>query len=165
MGKRCWMLVDQAHVIIETAEQDTLNKTNQFNEFLWCWWFDHNYLIRRIVEGRMLRFRSSVFKDDPIIMQTIKQEKTNPNGQAFADCEESRMGVHKKTKIYMIDSNMDWTNPKSMIVWSLYIVRKPSTNERPRPNWRLPILKLAISESPSDNLRKFTVIFWPTKRN
>ena len=48
----------------------------------------------------MLRFRSSVFKDDPIIMQTIKQEKTNPNGQAFADCEESRMGVHKKTKIH-----------------------------------------------------------------
>jgi hypothetical protein len=26
-----------------------------------------------------------VFKDDPIIMQTMKQEKTNPNGQAFAD--------------------------------------------------------------------------------
>jgi hypothetical protein len=38
-----------------------------------------------MVEGRMLRLRRSVFKDDPIIMQTMKQEKTNPNGQAFAD--------------------------------------------------------------------------------
>ena len=65
------------------------------------------YLSRRIVDGRMFRLRRSVFTDDPIIMQTIKHEKTNPNGQALADLDESRIGVHRKTKMYIIDSNID----------------------------------------------------------
>lgn len=55
----------------------------------------------------MLRLRRSVFTEDPIMMHTMKHEKTSPNGQALADVDESRIGVHRNTKMYMIDSNID----------------------------------------------------------
>lgn len=73
------------------------------------------------------------------MMQTMKQENTNPKGQASVDWAESSIGVHRKTKMYIMDSNMDCTSPNKNIAESLNIVRRPSTNERPKPNWRLPI--------------------------
>ena len=44
---------------------------------------------------------------DPTMMQTMKQEKTMPRGVVPV----SRTGVHRNTKIYMQDSNRDWTAP------------------------------------------------------
>lgn len=41
------------------------------------------------------------------MMQTMKQENTSPRGHLLdADPEESKTGVHKKTKMYITDSNL-----------------------------------------------------------
>ncbi len=51
--------------------------------------------------------RSRVLADEPIMIQTIKQEKTRPKGHGVEDLLLSKTGVHKKTKMYMMDSNID----------------------------------------------------------
>ena len=45
------------------------------------------------------------------LVHTMKQEKTMPRGVAPV----SRTGVQRKTKMYMQDSNRDWTHPNSKI--------------------------------------------------
>ena len=63
--------------------------------------------VKRTVEGRTPRLRSRVLTDEPIMIQTIKQEKTRPKGHGVEDLLLSKTGVHKKTKMYMMDSNID----------------------------------------------------------
>ena len=44
---------------------------------------------------------------DPIIIHSIKQENTIPNGGAFSeDVPEDKTGVQRKTNMYMHDSMM-----------------------------------------------------------
>lgn len=87
----------------------------------------------RTVDGRMPRLRSNVLAEEPIMMQTIKQEKTSPRGHC-PSLPESRTGVQRKTKMYMMDSNMDWTKPRRRIVLSRKMTNSPSKKERPSPN-------------------------------
>ena len=54
---------------------------------------------------------SNVLKKlEPIMMQTMKQENTMPNGTSLAS-GTSRTGVQRKTKMYMQLSTMLWTMP------------------------------------------------------
>ena len=88
--------------------------------------------INKIVEGGMLRLRSNVLAEEPIIMETIKQENTSPRGQLPP--AESKIGVHKNTKMYIIDSKALCTMPRNKMVLSAKIARTPSKKVRPRPN-------------------------------
>jgi len=107
--------VEIEQVIIETAEQHDV--------------------IRRMVDGRTFRLSNRVFIDEPIMIQTMKHEKTKPSGQWPT---ESRTGVHRKTKMYMIDSNMDCTTPRRKMMGSLKMTRNPSRNDPCRLTQRLP---------------------------
>ena len=66
---------------------------------------DEEMAINRMLLARIFWLSSSVFNDDPIMMQTMKQENTKPKGHLAP--AESRIGVQRKTKMYMTDSNMD----------------------------------------------------------
>ena len=90
----------------------------------------------RIIDGRMFRLSSRVLMEDPIIMHTMKQEKTRPKGQLPPAV--SRMGVHRNTKMYMMGSNMDCTSPSNRIVSFWKMTRKPSEKDPLRLVWRLP---------------------------
>merc|ERR1712136_298235 len=107
--------VEMEHVTMETTEQQDV--------------------ISRIVDGRKFRLSNNVFIDEPIIIQTMKHENTKPSGQWPT---ESRTGVHKKTKMYMIDSNMDCTTPKRKMMGSLKITRNPSRKDPCKLTLRLP---------------------------
>lgn len=107
--------VEMEHVTMETTEQHDV--------------------ISRMVDGRKLRLSSKVFIDEPIIIQTMKQEKTKPSGQCPT---ESRTGVHRKTNMYIIDSNMDCTTPKRKMMGSLKMTRNPSRNDPCQLTLRLP---------------------------
>lgn len=85
-----------------------------------------------------------MFRDDPIIMQTIKQENTKPNGHLPP--AESRIGVHRKTKMYITDSNIDWQIPSNKIVGSWKITRNPWRHVRPKPSWRPPKFSVQLIE-------------------
>merc|ERR1719278_1108603 len=62
---------------------------------------------------------------EPSMMQTMKQLKTIPRGVAPV----SRTGVQRNTKMYMQDSNRDWTHPNSKIFSSLKMILRPSMQE------------------------------------
>ena len=94
--------------------------------------------VKRIEGGRTPLLRSNVLTVEPIMMNTIKQEKISPNGQSLKDSFDSKTGVQRKRKIYMMDSNVDWTKPSRKSVLSFKIVRSPLENERLNPNSRLP---------------------------
>ena len=117
-GSGWFKSVANEQVVIEIAEQLTA--------------------VNSMEEGRKPQLRSKVLTEEPIMMHTIKQEKTRPNGQFPEDLFESKTGVQRKTKTYMMDSNMDCTKPRRRMVLSLKIARNPSKNERPSPNSRLP---------------------------
>jgi hypothetical protein len=57
-----------------------------------------------------VQFRASIneYMDEPIIIQSMKHEKTIPSG----GLNGSRMGVQRNTKVYITDSNSDWMSPR-----------------------------------------------------
>ena len=60
----------------------------------------HFFRISTSVKPRLERMEKM---EEPTMMQTMKQEKTIPNGVVPV----SKTGVHRKTKIYMQDSVKD----------------------------------------------------------
>jgi len=85
--------------------------------------------VSKTVEGWMPKLRRRLLAVEPIMMHTMKQENTRPKGHELEELLPSSTGVHKNMKIYMMDSNIDWTKPSKRIVLSEIMTRSPSKKE------------------------------------
>jgi hypothetical protein len=58
--------------------------------------------------AKQFRVRRNEYMEEPIMIQSIKHEKTIPSG----GLNGSRVGVQMNTKMYITDSKSDWMIPK-----------------------------------------------------